>query len=289
VEDGEFLGSCFLYQIFFKKKGDFIHVKLHTCHQIVNYYENKFTPFQKLKTGIINFIERGNAIRADLITAPSIIIKQISGILWNIPEYKIQILHNTFSIPIEDNKIEKVNFDYILYFGRLQERKGADMMLELIKNDFLHGNDLQFILIGGDYFHFKDKLKLIKNETTDRVQVIDHISDRRVLFSYIKSAKAVFLPSKFESFGLTILESLWFNTNTFVLNNSGPLEIMSTLGLYELILDGNLILNKNYFISKVLISNHFDLQMIRETINKEYGYDKVFIELMNILKKHENN
>ncbi|MCI4624461.1 MAG: glycosyltransferase family 4 protein [Candidatus Magnetoovum sp. WYHC-5] len=282
VEDTDFDGSTFLYQWLLKKRKNFIHVRLHTCHQIINYYEQK----QPILLTPLNFIEKYVTSHADLITAPTISIKQLTGLLWNIPESKIKIFPHPFYMNnIEVNNPAPDN-DYILYFGRLQVRKSADLLLHLCRCDFLKDKPYKLILIGEDMYSFAKQLSNINNITSTKVELKGHIACTKTLFSYIKSAKAVFLPSKFESFGLTVLESLFFNPNTYVLSNSGPLEIMVTLGLEKNVLDENILLqNTSYLFDKIENGNNIPLKEIRQRINEKFGYDVVFTYLMNSLKK----
>jgi glycosyltransferase involved in cell wall biosynthesis len=285
IEDAEFSGSTFLYLLLFKHRRHFIYVRLHSCHKTINYYENRRSLFRKATTFILNFIEAYVTRRANLITAPTNTIKQMTGSFWNIPENRIKLFPHPFLGSIPDNELRPIDGDYILYFGRLQELKGADLILDLCKENFLKNQPLKLILIGKDIYGFKNKLVGINNETVKKVEIMDHIFDKKLLFSYIKSAKVVFLPSKFESLGFTVLESLWFNPKTFVLNNSGPLEIMITLGLKGNLLDEQMLLSDpGYLIDKISQPINVNTDHIRKKIENIYGYNVTFRNLMNILK-----
>ena len=285
IEDADFSGSTFLYQLFYRRRRDFIHVKLHTCHKIIYYFENRRSFFQRITTSILDFIASYVTRNADLITSPSNTVKQMTGLLWNLPEHRIEPLAHPFSILTSDYELKAIQGDYILYFGRLQELKGAKLILELCKKDFLKDLPWKLILIGRDIYNFKAQLAEMDNKTVKKVEMINHMHDKKLLFSYIKSARAVFLPSKFESFGFTMLESLWFNPKTFVLNNSGPLEIMTSLGLHENILDECILMdNPQYLASKILKKDYQDVEAIRKKINVAYGYDAIANKLIKIIK-----
>jgi glycosyltransferase involved in cell wall biosynthesis len=285
IEDAEFLGSTFLYLMFFNRRSNFIHIKLHTCHKIVHYYEKRKSLFQKFTTYIINLIEAYVTRKANLISAPTNFIKQVTGLLWNIPENRIKILPLPFYISINDEELKSIPESYILYFGRLQERKHAELILYLCKRNFLNNKPFNLILIGEDKWGFKNKLAMVDNDTSKKIEILDHIADKKILFAYIKFAKAVFLPSKFESFSFATLESLWFNKKTFVLNNSGPLEIMMSLGLDENILDERLLLcDSNYLISKISKPINLNIKEIRERITNIYGYNVIFNDFMKIME-----
>lgn len=285
IEDAEFLGSTFLYLMFFNRRSNFIHIKLHTCHKIIHYYEKRKSLFQKFKTYIINLLEAYVTRKANLITAPTNFIKQVTGLLWNIPESRIKILPHPFYISINDEELKSIPGSYILYFGRLQELKHAELILYLCKRDFLKNKPLKLILIGEDKWGFKNKLAMVDNDTSKKIEIFDYITDKKILFAYIKFAKAVFLPSKFESFSFAMLESLWFNKKTFVLNNSGSLEIMMSLGLDENILGERLLLcDSNYLISKISKPIDLSIKEIRERITNIYGYNVIFNDFMKIMK-----
>jgi glycosyltransferase involved in cell wall biosynthesis len=289
IEDTDFSGSTFLYQLFFRRQKDFVHVRLHTCHKIVHYYESRLSFSQKIGTLIFNIIEAYVTRQANLITAPSQCIRQATGLIWRIPQRQIIFLPHPFSISINENQLIPIENDYILYFGRLQERKCADLILELIGQDFLKGRSSTFIVIGKDICNFRNKLVEIENNTIKKTVIIDHISDRIILFSYIKSAKAVFLPSKFESFSLTTLESLWLNPKTFVLNNSGPMEIMVSLGLINNILDEDLLWRDPTELIPIMErANELNTEAIRERITNTYGYKIIYKTFASILNNSPN-
>lgn len=273
VEDAEFLGSTFFYQLLFKNQNDFIHVKLHTPHAIVNYYEQKNTFFEKVKTGVMNYIESTNTKRANMISAPSEIMKQIIGVIWNIDEGKICIIPYPFEIRNKNIILPSIKGTYILYFGRLQLRKSADLLLHLIQKNFLKNKQTKFILIGKDYFSFKEKLQKINNHTAKNTILIDFVNNKKELYGYIQQAKAVFLPSKFDNLPLTNLESLWYNPHTYTLNNSGPLEIMARLGFTEnVVSETELMTSREFFFEK----NQFvPRDKIQKRIKENFGYKKI--------------
>ncbi|NTU98954.1 glycosyltransferase family 4 protein, partial [Candidatus Falkowbacteria bacterium] len=284
IEDADYQGSAWLYQLLHRRKEDYIHLRLHTCTKLIARFEGGTTLLKEAKVAAMNLIERYNAKKANLISAPSIAIADLTAALWKIENDQIAYLPLPFRINTAEPATSVNGGDYLLYFGRIQQRKGADVFLKMIAKDFLKDSGLKLKLIGNDICSFEKKLKQINNQTAQSVIIESRVYDRESIIPDISRAKVIILPSHFESFGLTALEALWFNPKTFVLSNSGPREVMTALQLESNLLDeASLVDNPEYIWGKINQAVP-ELTEIRQRINDNFGYQKIAGQLKAILE-----
>ena len=108
-------------------------------------------------------------------------------------------------IPEEDNSkefCEKNGIDgkYIVYCGRIEENKGVKMLIEYVQryNEELGAEPVKLVLTGKGGMSVPDD----KN-----IKYLGFVSDEDK-FSAMKGSMAICLPSKYESFSITLLEGM---------------------------------------------------------------------------------
>lgn len=123
---------------------------------------------------------------------------------------KISILFNGYFDFDEDTEQEKE--DIFLTVGRLgTTQKATDILLEAFKRTSMN-HKWKLVLIGGVEDSFKpyiDEYFKMNPELRDRVIFIGKIIDKKVLKQYYEKAKVFILPSRWESFGLVLLEAMY--------------------------------------------------------------------------------
>lgn len=102
------------------------------------------------------------------------------------------------------------NEEYMLYVGNVKPHKNLRLCLEAFK--LIENKNLKFYIVGKkDGFITKDEtLKEYIDNLDSRVIFTGHISDEK-LKGYYRKAKFFLFPSKYEGFGLPILEAMKFN------------------------------------------------------------------------------
>jgi glycosyltransferase involved in cell wall biosynthesis len=212
-----------LFNLFFKHKFNLV-IRLHlaTFFHII-FEEKKLRTI--LKFGLIDPLEKILTKNADLITAPSHFISKIEGDRWGIPLEKIEIIPNPIRLPLPISKknilFEKNSeFEYILFYGRIERIKGIFTILNALP---LINKKMKIVFIGEDKLNLK---KYIKSKFKDRIIMIDYLKNRDDLMKIVKDAKVVLLPSLFESFLYTILESMSVGANVITTWNGGQREII---------------------------------------------------------------
>lgn len=123
----------------------------------------------------------------------------------------------------------------ILSVGRLEERKGTDLLLKVIPDILAEKNNVEFVFIGKDtrstkkgisykekFLHkYKDERKILNN-----VLFLDEVSEEILMQNY-SDADILCVPSRYESFGIVLLEGMSFNNAILAANIGGIREIVT--------------------------------------------------------------
>jgi len=188
--------------------------------------------------------------------------------------------YNEFNIFKQRNKY--------LFLGRISEEKGIDYLIEALKLiDKKVPYKIEFNIAGSgdkDYIQsLKDQCSMLKNITINFLGPV-YGEDKIKLF---KSSSVFVLPSRFESFGIVLLEAMSAKCALIASNASGPRGIIKNeFGqLVDYIDEGKRILNLAYVL---LESTKWDTDEMGEAARKEveerYSSDKAvdkYIELYN--------
>jgi glycosyltransferase involved in cell wall biosynthesis len=102
----------------------------------------------------------------------------------------------------------KINDNFLLFVGRFDiDQKGIDILLKAIKISRKEFNNIKLYIIG---YHSENKIKIIKMikklNLENEVLILGNIS-KEELIKYYHNCRALVLPSRFEPFGLVILEA----------------------------------------------------------------------------------
>jgi glycosyltransferase involved in cell wall biosynthesis len=132
---------------------------------------------------------------------------------------------NTF----ETNYVSKdFNRKYILYVGRFSPEKNIEFLIDLIsqitKETIPNVNlqNLVLVLVSpiSKYDYYKTIMKKIAFLQLENKILIDQKATKQDIVNYYINSELVLLPSHIESFGLTVLESIYFNKNVIVSTNT---------------------------------------------------------------------
>jgi glycogen(starch) synthase len=123
----------------------------------------------------------------------------------------------------------------ILFVGRLEGRKGADVLLDAIVRLIDRGSDVTLSLIGDDTLHTPSGRTLHQEfehdhpELADRVSFLGRVDDDTLKLHYAQ-ADVFVAPSRFESFGLMLLEAMMFAVPIVCSDIGGMREIIDGSG-----------------------------------------------------------
>ncbi len=116
---------------------------------------------------------------------------------------------------------------YILFLGRINKKKGVDILVEAFKELAKDYNDLYLVIAGPDNDGYKKKIekKLKDYCLLEKVLFPGILSEQEKLSAYV-DAEAYVLSSYSENFAVTIIESIACGTPVVISNKIGIFEII---------------------------------------------------------------
>ena len=183
---------------------------------------------------VMQFLERRSLKMCDHIIAISRLVKDeiVSG--YKIDERKISVLH----IPVEDYfqpvNVQKENI--ILFVGRLEKQKGILELLEAFRMVCRKHPEYSLEIAGEGSLSKKIRKIIRQNNLEGRIRILGPIKHQELPRLYSRAALTV-MPSLFEPYGLTAIESISCGTPCLVPEKSGAAEIIEKI-------DKNLIIKK---------------------------------------------
>lgn len=233
VEAPEWRAEAFWYS--FNKKVP-LFIKFHTPLFVT---EKLNHTKRTLKNEIIKFLEKRASTNADYYSAPSHQMAEIIADIYkiNLPEIKVLPLPiNTDSFkPAQDGAAQ--NERIVLYVGRFEVRKGILVLADAIFQIQSQMPDVKFIFIGKDIYSIEHKTflkKFIVNKSKypSKITFIDHMDRDKVIEYYTKSSVSV-VPSIWENFGYTVLESMACGTPVVTTDKAGITEYLDQSGVVK--------------------------------------------------------
>lgn len=121
----------------------------------------------------------------------------------------------------------------VLFVGRLEERKGPDFLLSALAHLPLRLPEFEVVFVGdagperGDYARkIGVQVEALRRKgTRANLRFLGHVSDAEVEQHY-RDADIFVAPSRFESFGLTLIEAMRFSTPVIASDVGGMREII---------------------------------------------------------------
>ncbi|MCR4648762.1 MAG: glycosyltransferase family 4 protein [Lachnospiraceae bacterium] len=127
---------------------------------------------------------------------------------------------------VDDDSFKKKYGDYVIYVGRIDASKGCDTLFEYFQEyKKRNNNDLKLLLMGKDVMGIPEHKDIIN---------LGFVSEEDK-FAGVLNAKALILPSPFESLSISVLEALQVETPVIVNGKCEVLKghcIKSNAGLY---------------------------------------------------------
>ncbi len=191
-----------------------------------------------------NFIIK--KLNADIITVSKSCKKSL---LNEIKLNKIKVIYNGIDkndLKKKYKKKNKKNFN-ISYFGKIQRRKGLDLLIKA--SNGIEMNNLNINIYGNGEENYKKELKSLKNG----MYKLNFHNYLPKIYQFIDEADIVVLPSiEFESFGMVLIEAMRQKKPIVCSNHGGMKEIVKNN------VNGFLFKNKNYqdLQSKLLLLIH---------------------------------
>ncbi len=268
IEDEIFGGYAVFAKMILGKKYKYI-ARLHgTSHEVYSLERKNSLKYLIFRT-VLNLFEKFIVKRARLIIANSSLMGVYSFFLWNIDFSRMSILPLPITLEKHETKCgilpEKlVGKDYFLFYGSLQKKKGSAILKRIIERIMIGYPEALFVIVGRDCEGMSGFF-----EGNDRVIFLGYIGEKGRLHPIIKNAKLVILPSQFESFLYTAVESITLGTPTIITRNCGVAEYIRTFSDYDNVVTSQN--DENEFMEKIdaIIENYAEAK-VKTALQREY-------------------
>ncbi len=164
---------------------------------------------------------------------------------------------------------EKENI--ILTVGRLgTKEKNTELLLESLKEIDL--KDWKVILIGSEteeLLKYKEKYFKENPELKEKIIFTGEIKDRKILYEYYNKSKVFVLPSKWESFGIVMVEAMAFGNYVITSNTCAANDITNYNNIGKII----------EIDSKTELENS-----LKEVINGKVNLEEKYIKTLEYVK-----
>lgn len=265
---------------FFNKYGK-VFLKLDADKNIEIYNYNKCSLKQKVKNYILKKIK--------LITVENYTIKDYIDNNWDI---NVELLPNGFyddDIRVKKN-YEKENI--ILTVGRIGTyQKATEILLESFAKSEEKMKEWKLVIVGEvnqDFYKFLNKYKNKYSHLEERIEFLGQIDDSNKIREYYRKSKIFCLPSRYESFGLVLVEALMEGCYVITSNHESASTIIREDRVGTIFNIDNIDELSNKFIN-ICNSNRFKQEnylYISDYAYKNFYWKEILDNLDNLLRKN---
>lgn len=223
IETTSYFSLC--YFTLYKKLKAPVAVRVSTTFsQIMNeHYPFKSRVMDVIAKMEITFIKRSRYI---LTHAPS--HAQELERLYNIDANRFEIIPHGINLPLIADDTSAGEVIKILYTGRLEYRKGTDVLLAAIPLVLQKAPNVVFQLIGSDTGNdYQNRFKNDNPEAVLQKVVFSGKVDHDTLSQAYQSCDIFVAPSRYESFGLIFIEAMSYGKPVIGCNVGGVPEIIT--------------------------------------------------------------
>lgn len=188
-----------------------------TWHQFFGNY--LFSFMGKFLGSIAFVVERVSLLlyKNHIVVSPDLKTKLLQ---LHIKEENIFVVKNGVDVSLIKNAIPSEQKSDIIFVGRLHYQKNVSELLNLILEIKKHKNNISCFIIG-DGPEKEEVIKKISDlNLQDNVKMFGQISDKREVYSLMKSSKLFVLTSRMEGSPLTIVEAVVAGLQIFVLKTN---------------------------------------------------------------------
>jgi glycosyltransferase involved in cell wall biosynthesis len=203
-------------------KGKRIMTVLDMMHELMPAAFSKFDNSAEWKKEVVK--------KVDGIVSISHATKKDLMRIYNVPEEKIKVIHLANSMKTDVKTERIVKEDYLLYVGGRWVYKNFRMLLDVFAGSSYLKNNFKVVAYGGGKFSAEELEYMDKFGIKDKV-IFDTGADEK-LANYYKYASVFVYPSKYEGFGVPLLEAMYLDCPIVASNISSIPEIGGPACLY---------------------------------------------------------
>jgi glycosyltransferase involved in cell wall biosynthesis len=139
---------------------------------------------------------------------------------------KIKVIdYGIDGLEMETKKELSFSYSYILYLGRIDKRKGVDLLIKAYKKSGIYQKNVHMVVAGNDSGFVSECRKLVQKYALQRfIHFIGPIRAERA--SLYKSARLVAYVTENETYGLVPIEAALCGTASIVDGDSGVARVL---------------------------------------------------------------
>jgi starch synthase len=189
--------------------------------------EKKYFEIAKWMESTINY--------SDALIAVSDMLKKEVVYSYPVSDEKVSYIPNGVDLELF-NRNDNGDDKSILHIGRFSLEKGVDLLPGIINNILEKNKEIKFVLVASDG-NIPPSLKKIKNELDELEKKYDrfiwhrNIMSREEVKELFKKCLIYIQPSRYEAFGLTVLEAMACGKAVIVSDIGGLSEVVENAGL----------------------------------------------------------
>lgn len=209
-----------------------------------------------------------------------VLTQEEKNVLENREFKKVQVLHNPLTLD-DTNKVVDLNKKIISWVGRIDIfHKGLDYLIEIAKS---LPDDWKISVAGSGRDNKKFKKMIEKNNLTNKILWVGPKNGEELANHYLNSS--VFLmTSRFESFGLVLVEAMNYGLPIIAFSQTGSDEILKN-EQYGLVSENGNIKEISYKLKQLILNKdqrEFWSKKSRER-SKDFSLEKIAIEWDQVL------
>jgi glycosyltransferase involved in cell wall biosynthesis len=200
-----------------------VHDMIHEIFSDIYKHDRKTTPWK-----------RALVDRADHITTVSANTKKDLCRIFGVDESRVQVIHQGCSLAPSDGAYPLpvgIPTKYLLYVGGRWTYKNFDGLLEALAPIMAKDRELGLVCAGSGPINREEAAIIERLDLGRRVSHVAVEGDDHLIALYRNAAAFVF-PSKYEGFGLPVLEAMTCDCPTLLSNNSSLPEVGGDAGVY---------------------------------------------------------
>jgi len=194
---------------------------------------------------------------------------------FHVLDEKIHVIYNARGIPdhpsskAAGNKWQSINGKYLLYVGNCRSYKNTDVLIKGFHH-FINRNkksEINLIITGNDIYDvLKDQVRELG--IAARVSFLTNLQDNEIRDLYIQ-ALAFIMPSKYEGFGIPVLEAMSFGAPVIISDADALVEVA---GGAALVFQKNKPEDLASAIEKIVSDNELRHKLIESGFNRSKDF-----------------
>ena len=180
---------------------------------------------------------------------------------------------------------EKGNYKYLLYIGKLEERRNIIYLIDILKKLNNRDNIYKLIIVGKGKEEYIEKCREYAKEKAVLKNIIYIESmGQEDLPNVYKIADVFVLPTQYEIFGMVLLEAMYFGVPVVTTLNGGSSMLIAN-NKYGQICDLQQINTWVDSIEELAILKADEKEKISKYIKENYTWDKLSDKFIEVYKK----